>query len=98
MEKFDIQQVSTHLIENSKGLQLVVVVSRLAKIEELEFSVSGNTFSVSSVTPLDCYYINTIFIPDKTVWETYDRLEAEHVPAILDEIKSNFLNPKYSDL
>lgn len=98
MKSFDIQQVSTHVFKNQSGFELIVTVSRMVQTEQIRFAVEGDSLFVTKVTPLDCYYINTVFVPDRTIWESYDRVEAEHIPVILEEIKADFLNPKYTDL
>lgn len=98
MKGFDIQQVSTHVLKNQKGFELIVTVSRMIQTEQIKFVVENESVFVTKVTPIDCYYINTIFVPDRTIWESYDRVEAEHIPGILEEIKNDFLNPKYTDL
>lgn len=93
-KKLSIEQVRAHTFQNNEGLQLIVVVSRMTEIDRNEIYLDGDIFYVTKTTPLDCYYISTYYSGDKTIWETYDRLKAQDLQTVLDEIENNFKSKK----
>lgn len=93
-KELNIEQVRTYTFQDKKGFQLIAVVSRMTERDRNEIYLDGDIFFITKTTPLDCYYISTYYSEDKTVWETYDRLKAQDLQAVLDEIENNFKNRK----
>lgn len=99
MKSISMQQVSQHEYTDRHGFKLLAVVSRLVEVEKVLMKFEGdNEFSVNKTTPIDCYYVHTYYMGDRTSWDNYDRLSALDVVDVLNQIKSEFENPKKSDL
>ena len=99
MKSISMQQVSQHEYTDKHGFKLLAVVSRLVEIEVFTMNLeNGGAVQLAKDTPIDCYYVHTYYMGDRTNWETYDRLSAMDVPDVLNQVKSEFENPKKSDL
>ena len=93
-KELNIEQVRAHTFQNKDGFRLIAVVSRMIERDRNEIYLDGDVFNITKTTPLDCYYISTYYSGDKTIWETYDRLKAQDVQTVLDEIENNFKSNK----